>query len=104
MNTVDMMTKLLSIQEDVKKMPVSAERAVALAKISELIPEIVDISTAPRGNTGLPCPYCRQNLPRLDVHRTTDGAVKTFDICVSMPAQNRAEVSSLCRFLLDLYK
>lgn len=100
---VDMMTKLLAIGEDVKKLPPSKAREEILQKISWLIPEIVDIAAAPKGNTGLPCPYCRQSLPRLVLTRTTDATVRTVDVHVAAPAQNRAEAKALCSLLMSMY-
>lgn len=100
MNSVEMMKLVLELAEDVKKLPPSKERDEILKTISStLLPNLMDVSAAPKTNTGLPCPYCRQKLPRLTVHRTTDAVIDSWDVLIAMPEQTGAEMRSLAAFL-----
>ncbi len=102
MNTITVMTAILELAEDIKKLPPSKEREEILQKISStVLPSLVDVSTAPKTNTGLPCPYCRQKLPRINIHRTTDAVIKSFDLLLALPEQSGAEIRSLCKFLRE---
>lgn len=102
MNTIAMMKTILELAEDIKKLPPSKEREEIILKITTtVLPSLADIATAPKTNTGLPCPYCRQKLPRIHLHRTTDAVIKSFDILLALPEQSRAEIRLMCKFLRE---
>lgn len=100
MNSVEMMKLVLELAEDVKKLPPSKEREEILKTISStLLPNLMDVSTAPKANTGLPCPYCHQKLPRITIHRTTDAVVHSWDVLIAIPEAPGHEMRSLAAFL-----
>ncbi len=82
-------------------------RATADADYSQLGDDAVtilsllaELHTAPADNTGMPCPYCAQTLPRLSLQRVGD--TDTFDFTVSAHGQTAKGIKGLCKMLEQL--
>lgn len=65
--------------------------------VSQAVAERV-VNKAPAENAGLPCPYCQEKLPRMDLKRLFVNGEEVVDVRVSCRA-NKKELLAITRFL-----